>query len=128
MKGAAVEVVGLEAKVAAAFGAYFDICVERGLLLGELEQAVSARRISAPDSDGTDAFLEWLAELIDAELGVGTKRAWAYAAVVASNANVHAGIWRYTGFSRRHMESTAVAFAVGGLLAAVAHDDAQLRR
>ena len=39
VKGAAVEVVGLEAKVAAAFGAYFDICVERGLLLGDLEQA-----------------------------------------------------------------------------------------
>lgn len=111
-------------RVAAAFRAYFDIVAERGLLLHELEQAMNARRIESRGSDGTNDFLHWLAGLIHDEYGVGIRRAIAYAAIVAGTANLHAAIWRQTRFSRRHVEGTALAFALGGLRSAIAHDDA----
>lgn len=109
-------------RLGAAFGAYFDIVAERGLLLAELEQAMSARRIRTGRSDGTVDFLGWLAALIDAEFEVGERRARSYAAIVAGVANLHAGIWQRSRFSRHHIEATALAFALGGLRAAVERD------
>lgn len=64
--------------------------------------------------------MTWLAQLIDDEMTVGPRRSMAYATVVASSANDHAAIWKLSGFSRRHIERMAVAFALGGLHAAVA--------
>lgn len=45
VEAAAAEVGTLDEKITATFGAYFDIVAERGVLLGELEQAVKARRL-----------------------------------------------------------------------------------
>ena len=130
IEAATEEATAFRERLHALFAAYFATVAERGMLLHELEQAVNARRISAerPDGadpdDGTMTFLDWLAGLIDEEFSVGRRRAWGYAAVVASSANAHAAIWAPSGFSRRHIERTATAFALGGLRAAIAADDA----
>jgi AcrR family transcriptional regulator len=113
-----------EERFASAFHAYFDVVAARGVLLGELEQAVRARRLDPGSADGTDAFLRWWAGLIDDEFGCGRRRARGYAAIAAGLANAHATIWKPGRFSRRHIEGTAIAYALGGLRAAVAHDDA----
>lgn len=107
-------------RVAAAFRAYFDIVAERGLLLGELEQAMHTRRIAPTSGDGTDAFIGWLAGLIDDEFGVGRRRATWHAAITAGLANAHAAIWKPSRYGRSHIESMAIAYALGGLRNAIA--------
>lgn len=112
---------GLESfdeRVRAAFHAYFDVVGERGLLLGELEQAMHARRIPAA-KDGTDEFLRWLAGLIDDEYRVGPRRAMGHAAIVAGLANAHAAIWLPSRARRDDIEQMAVAYALGGLACAI---------
>lgn len=108
-----------EEQVTAAFHAYFDIVAERGLLLAELEQAMSARRIPTTAADGTNEFLSWMAKLINEEFSVGRRRSLAYGAIVAGVANLHATMWKRSRLSRRDIEETAVAFALGGLRSAV---------
>jgi hypothetical protein len=43
---AAADAASFDERVAAAFHAYFDIVAERGLLFGELAQAMHTRRIT----------------------------------------------------------------------------------
>lgn len=119
---AAAVATTFDARVAAAFHAYFDIVTERGLLLGELEQAVQTRRLAPSADDGTDVFLRWLAGLIDDEFGVGRRRATWHAAITAGLANAHAAIWKPSRYGRDHIEAMAIAYALGGLRAAIASD------
>ena len=103
---------------ALAFRAYFDVVTERGLLLGELEQALHTRRIP-PAADGTNEFLRWLASLIDDEYGVGPNTAMWHAAITAGLANAHAAIWVPGHFQRKDIEEMALAYALGGLRTAL---------
>jgi AcrR family transcriptional regulator len=106
-------------RLAATFRAYFDVVAERGVLLGEIEGAVRARRLSAL-AEGTNDFIAWLAGLIDDEFGVGRRRATWYAAIIGSLANTHGWIWKPSRYSRERIEAQAIAFALGGLRAAIA--------
>lgn len=65
-------------------------------------------------------FLAWLAGIIDDEFAIGLRRARSLAWAVAASANTRAAIWGATGASRAQIESTAPAFAFGGLRSAIA--------
>jgi AcrR family transcriptional regulator len=116
---AAGSVEGFEDKLAAALRAYFDHVAERGVLLLEIEQAVRARRLEVMP-EGTNDFIEMIASMIDDEFHVGRRRATWYAATIGSLANTHAWIWQPSRYSRERIEAQALAFALGGLRAALA--------
>lgn len=124
VREAAAAAETFDERVAAAFHAYFDIVAARGPLLGELEQAMHSRRIAPTTGDDTDAFLSWLAGLIADEFGVTRRRATWYAAITAGLANAHAAIWKPSGYGRDRISSMAIAFALGGLRAAIAGEGA----
>jgi AcrR family transcriptional regulator len=116
---AAAAVEGFDDKLAAAIRAYFDHVAARGVLLLEIEQAVRARRLEVMPA-GTNDFIELLAGMIDDEFHVGRRRATWYAATIGSLANTHAWIWQPSRYSRERIEAQALAFALGGLRAALA--------
>ncbi len=120
VRRAASAATTFDAQMHAALTAYFDSVAERGLLLIELEQAVRARRIVTSPTDGTNDFLDWLADLINAELSVGRRRAKVLAGVVAASVNTHAAIWRASRFTRAQIEAAALAFVLGGMRSAAA--------
>lgn len=119
VEAAAAKAESFDDRMAAAFGAYFDIVAERGLLLSELEHAMHARRIAPAGGDGTDAFIDWVAGLIDDEFGVGRRRARWHAVITAGFANAYAGIWKRSRYGRQHLEAIAIAYALGGLRVAI---------
>ena len=116
---AAAAAVGFDEKLGAALRAYFDHVEERGVLLVEIEQAVRARRLELMP-EATNDFIEIIAAMIDDEFGVGRRRATWYAATIGSLANTHAFIWQPSRYSRERIEAQALAFALGGLRAALA--------
>lgn len=119
VEAAAEAATTFDARVAAAFHAYFDIVEERGLLLHQLEQFVSARPVEIAGVDDTNEFLQWLAALIRDEFGVSVGEAFSYAALVGINANAHAAIWLLSGCSHDQIEAAAVRFTLGGLRSAL---------
>lgn len=119
---AAEQATNFEERLSAAMHAYFDSVEERGLLLYQLEQFVSARQIDVAGTDDTNEFLRWLASLIADEFGTGPEWSFACAALVGQNANAHTAIWMLSGRPRAEIERFAVQFLLGGLRAAVAID------
>jgi AcrR family transcriptional regulator len=117
---AATQTGTFENRVRAAMRAYLDFAAERGGLMALLQQKLVGRWTKASARQALSRRFQFWAKAIAEETGVSEAVAGTLAAAAVAAVEAFAMAWRAKQLSRRDAENMSVAFALGGVRAAIA--------
>jgi len=104
-----------EERLHRALGAYLDVVLERGVLLGPLQARFGARWIKRKGRRRIAGFVDFWAQQLRTELALPPDRARIVARMLLAAADTCAREWREGHLPRAEAENVFVGFVMGGL-------------